>query len=63
MYHVEIIDDDAWFAITDYLTFNQIKVLDSNGSEVASYDVGINPGDFSVWPDISESSPQEPVKF
>ena len=56
VYHVEVIDDNTWFAITDYSTFNQVKVLDSNGSEVASYDVGINPGDFSIWPNISDGT-------
>ena len=49
VYHVEIINDNIWFAITDYTTLNEVKVVDSNGNEIESYSVGINPGDFAKW--------------
>jgi len=53
VYHAEVINNNVWLSITDFASLNQVKVLNSNGSEIASYDVGINPGDFSVWPNIS----------
>ena len=28
---------------------NEIKVVDSNGLEIASYEVGTSPGDFVKW--------------
>jgi hypothetical protein len=31
-----------------------VKVVDVNGNEVASYDVGILPGDFIIWNNIKE---------
>ena len=56
VYHAEIINDQIWFGITvlsdsGYVANEpgSVKVLDSNGLEIASYDVGINPGDFSYW--------------
>ena len=49
VYHVEKINGKFWFAITDYQTLNEVKVVDSNGNEIESYSVGINPGDFARW--------------
>ena len=49
VYHVEIISDNIWFALTDYNNTNIIKVLDNSGNEIASYSVGIMPGDFAYW--------------
>lgn len=56
VYHAEIINDQIWFGITvlgdsGYVTNEpgSVKVLDVNGLEIATYDVGINPGDFSYW--------------
>ena len=56
VYHAEIINNQIWFGITvlndsGYVTNEpgSVKVLDTNGLEIASYDVGINPGDFSFW--------------
>ena len=50
VYHVEKINNNFWFAITDYEDLNEVHVLDSSGSSVSVYDVGQNPGDFAVWP-------------
>ena len=49
VYHVEEINGNIWFAITDYSNLNEIRVINSNGDEIAVYQVGQNPGDFAVW--------------
>ena len=50
LYHVEVIDGDVWFSLTNYSDFNEVRVLNDTGSEIASYsDVGIMPGDFAKW--------------
>ena len=49
VYHVEIINDYIYFTLTDYSTMNILKKIDSNGNELASYDVGVNPGDLAFW--------------
>ena len=49
VYHVELIDDKFWFALTDYQDMNQIHVLDNSGNSIDIYDVGQNPGDFAIW--------------
>ena len=32
-----------------YQTLNEIKVVNASGTEIASYSVGVNPGDFAKW--------------
>ena len=49
LYSSEIIGDYIYFGITDYSGTNQVKVVDFNNNEVASYDVGLFPGDFAFW--------------
>lgn len=49
VYHVEIINGNIWFAITDYQNLNEVRVLDANGYQIATYEVGQNPGDFTSW--------------
>jgi len=49
IYSVEIIGDYIYFGLTDYLTPDDVKVVDFNGDEIASYEVGVLPGDFAVW--------------
>ena len=49
VYSTEVVGDYIYFGITDYTTTNEVKVVDFSGNEIASYDVGISPGDFSVW--------------
>ena len=48
VYDVKSINDKIYFAITDYNTLNQVVVLDQNGIEIATYDVGLIPTDFAV---------------
>ena len=50
VYHIEEINGNLWFAITDYSDLNEVRVIDSNGDEIAVYQVGQNPGDFAIWP-------------
>jgi uncharacterized membrane protein len=35
--------------VTNFQDINQVKVFDSNNAEVASYEVGLIPGDFAFW--------------
>jgi len=49
IYHMEIINDYIYFTLTDYSTMNMLKKVDSNGNVLASYDVGVNPGDLAYW--------------
>ena len=49
VYDVKSINNKIYFAITDYNTLNQVVVLDQNGIEIATYDVGLIPTDFAVW--------------
>jgi len=49
IYHVEEINGHFWFALTDFLNYNEVKVIDSMGNEIGSYQVGVLPGDFAFW--------------
>ena len=49
VYSTEIIDEYIYFGITNYSDLNQVKVIDENGNEINSFEVGIIPGDFAIW--------------
>ena len=49
VYSTEIIDEYIYFGITNYSDLNQVKVMDENGNEINSFEVGIIPGDFAIW--------------
>jgi len=49
IYHVEVVDDYLWFAVTNSDDYNYVKKLTLNGVELASYKTGIAPGDFAFW--------------
>jgi len=51
VYSTEVIGDYIYFGVTDYADVNQVKVMDFNGNEISSYEVGISPGDFATWRD------------
>ena len=55
VYHIEVIEDEIWFSLTDYTSFNEIRVLNEYGTQIASYEAGILPGDFSNWTDGDNS--------
>ena len=52
IYHMENINEKIYFTLTDYININLLKVLDSINNEIATYDVGINPGDLAYWSKI-----------
>ena len=54
VYSTEVIGDYIYFGITDYTEMNVVNVVDVNGNEVSSYDVGLLPGDFAVWNNLDE---------
>jgi len=49
VYHIEIINDNIWFCITNWSDINIVKVVNNNGQEIASYTAGIMPGDLAYW--------------
>ena len=49
LYSSEVIGDLVYFGITNYTDINQVKVVDFNNNEIASYEVGLFPGDFAFW--------------
>ena len=49
VYHVEEINGNFWFALTNFSDYNELKVVSYEGIEITSYDVGINPGDLAYW--------------
>ena len=49
VYSVEVLGDKVYFGLTDYNNLNQVKVVNIDNSEFATYDVGIIPGDFAIW--------------
>ena len=49
LYSSEIIDGIFYFGITNYNDINQVKIVDFNNTEIATYDVGLFPGDFAIW--------------
>ena len=49
IYHVEVIDNYIWFAVTNNDDFNFVKQISFSGEELNSYEVGISPGDFGKW--------------
>jgi hypothetical protein len=54
VYSTEVIGDYIYFGITDYITMNEVRVVDFSGNEVASYDVGLLPGDFTIWNNLND---------
>jgi hypothetical protein len=49
LYSSEVIGEYICFGVTNFQDINQVKVFDSNNAEVASYEVGLIPGDFAFW--------------
>lgn len=49
LYSTESNDDKIYFGLTNFTDINIVKVYDTNNNEIASYDVGIIPGDFAFW--------------
>ena len=49
VYHVEKIQGNFWFALTDYEDFNEVHVVNSFGETINIFQVGYLPGDFAFW--------------
>ena len=49
VYHVEVINENVWFALRNSNEPGTIKVVDSNNLELMNFEAGINPGDFAIW--------------
>ena len=50
IYHSEVVNGNLWFSVVTYDSANDfVKVVNSSGQEVASYEVGLYPGDFASW--------------
>ena len=49
IYHMENINDQIYITITDFGSTNLVKVLDNEGNKIASYTVGMLPGDLAYW--------------
>ena len=49
LYSSDFMGGYFYFGITNYNDINQVKVVDFNSNEIATYDVGLFPGDFAVW--------------
>jgi len=49
VYSVEVFDNHIYFGLSDYSAPDEVAVIDSDGNEVANYEVGAIPGDFAIW--------------
>ena len=49
IYHVEVMNDQILFALTNYTDINEVIVFDFSGLKIATYQTGIAPGDFAYW--------------
>ena len=50
VYHSEVVNGNLWFSVVDNDSNNDfVKVVNSSGQELASYEVGLYPGDFASW--------------
>ena len=54
VYHLEEINGNIWFALTDFSNYNEVKVIDVMGNQIDSYQVGALPGDFAFWPPVND---------
>tara|TARA_B100000579_G_scaffold430244_1_gene443290 strand:- start:1090 stop:2076 length:987 start_codon:yes stop_codon:yes gene_type:complete len=54
IYHSEVLNGNLWFSVVTYDNDNDfVKVVNSSGQELASYEVGLYPGDFASWNDYA----------
>ena len=49
VYHIELVNNNIFFAITNYSDLNQVAVLNVYGDLVSTYNSGVTPGDFAFW--------------
>jgi len=49
VYDVKTINNDIYFAITDWNSIHQVAIMNSDGYEIGLFDTGIIPTDFEKW--------------
>ena len=49
IYSVKILDNKIYFGLTDYTYPDYVDVINSNGTLINHYEVGVFPGDFAIW--------------
>jgi len=49
VYHIDKINGNFWFTLTNFEDHNEIKVVSPQGIELLSYKVGLFPGDLAYW--------------
>ena len=49
VYHIEKINGNFWFAVTNFSDYNELRVISPKGIDLISYKVGIIPGDLAYW--------------
>ena len=49
VYSAEVIEDNVYFGLSDYIESDEVAVVNSDGNEIARYQVGSLPGDFAIW--------------
>ena len=49
VYSVEVIEDNIYFGLSDYISPDYVAVVNSEGEEVSLHQVGALPGDFVGW--------------
>ena len=49
VYSAEVFGEYIYFGLSDFMDPDEVAVVNTDGEEVASYSVGVLPGDFAVW--------------
>ena len=50
IYHSEVINGNLWLSVVTYDdALDYVKVINSQGQEIANYQAGLFPGDFASW--------------
>ena len=49
VYSADVIGDYIYFGLSDYITPDEVAVVDSYGNEITRFQVGAIPGDFAGW--------------
>ena len=49
VYSAEIIGENIYFGLSDFITPDEVAVVNTDGEEISRYVVGALPGDFATW--------------
>ena len=53
IYHIEEVNGNIWFGITNLSNTNEVHVFDYSGNKTKVYQVGKYPGDFTYWKNLN----------